>query len=401
MESSSRAQKLEGEAEGAALAVRVLHLARRYAPLRGGTELYARNLAEAQARQGRRVSIVTLDRDVTGVDKGRLPAAEVREGVRIVRLPGFGDSRFAICARPDRIVGEIGKADVVHLHDIRFMVGLTCLVTRLRRRQLILHTHGLVFHTNRSRRLKRFLFRAYYGPLLRVSGAWIAASSDHDARTLLELVPYLGKRTAVIRNAIDLARLLGLPRRPVDGRVIVFGRLSRSKAIERLLEALATIDGSWELWIAGAEEPSERARLEAIAVRLRIEGRVLFRGAYDEAAFEELLSTADLAAFPSGGEGFGLALLEALAAALPVLVSDIPAHRDLLGPELVDSLVDFGSPVVAGAHIARLLGTSSDAKASLGLQGRVRATRYGLPGLVAGIDELYESLGLGSLPQRA
>ncbi len=158
----------------------IVHVVRRYAPLLGGTETYVRDLAEAQARQGHRVTVLTLDHDVTGVDRGRLPSREERAGVRVVRVPASERGGSRITSRPWRLVREVTRADVVHIHDIRFMTGTTCLAARLRGRRVILHTHGLIFHTQWAARLKRFLIRAYFGPLLRLTGAAIVASSKPD-----------------------------------------------------------------------------------------------------------------------------------------------------------------------------------------------------------------------------
>ena len=380
----------------------IVHVVRRYSPLLGGTETYVRDLAEAQARQGHRVTVLTLDRDVTGVERGRLPSSEELAGVHVIRLPGLGSRRFAVTGRPDRLAREIGRADVVHLHDLRFMVGTACLAARIRHRPVILHSHGLLFHTPWARRLKRFMFRAYYGPLLRLCGAAVAASSEADRGSLLELVPYLARRTVVVENAIQLAPLLRLRRRPVRRRILAFGRVSRTKSLDRLLEAVATIKKSdWELWIAGAEEPAERARLEAVALERGIGERVRFHGPYSDESFGELLASADLAAFPSGGEGFGLALLEAMAAAVPVLANDIPAHRALLGPDLAGNLIDFGAAQRAGLEIATLLEMDEPPKLALGEKERARAAQYDEPRLLRDLETLYESLGVRSRPLRS
>jgi GT2 family glycosyltransferase/glycosyltransferase involved in cell wall biosynthesis len=371
----------------------IVHVVRRYAPLVGGTELYVRDLGEAQARQGHRVTVVTLDRDVTGVEPGRLPSSEERAGVRVVRLPGLGSRRFAITSRPFRLIREIARADVVHVHDLRFMTGTACITARLRRRRVILHTHGLIFHTQWAAGFKRFLFRAYFGPLLRLTGAAVAASSEPDRASLLELVPYLARRTVVVENAIKLERLLELPRHPTKGRVLAFGRVARSKWLDRLIEAIAAVDRSdCELWIAGSEEPAERARLEEVAAQRGIGERVCFHGQYSDEEFGELLASAQLAAFPSGGEGFGLALLEAMAAAVPVLANDIPTHRALL--------VDFSDAQAAGAAIARLLGLDARATRALGEQERTRAAEYDVSRLMRDMDKVYQLLGLGSRPSR-
>jgi GT2 family glycosyltransferase/glycosyltransferase involved in cell wall biosynthesis len=372
--------------------IRVLHVSRRFMPMLGGTETYIRDLADAQSRQGMQVRVLTLDHDVTGVMPGRLPGRDRHGEVEVVRLPGLGARRFAITSRPWRLMREVWRADVTHLHDIRFMTGLACLTARMHGRPVILHTHGLIFHTPWAARLKRALMRFYFGPVLRLTGAAIVASSTPDRDALVELAPYLSGRLVLLENAIRLERFLELAHAPVAGRVLAFGRVAPSKGLDRLLRALAGMPGEWRLWIAGAEEPAERARLLQIAAQLRIVERVELRGPYSDVEFGDLLSAADVAAFPSGGEGFGLALLEAMAAAVPVVVNDIPAHRALVGPDLAGLLTNFDSPAEAGRKLRELLDMSASERQALGETERRRAAEYDIARLLREVGELYESL---------
>jgi glycosyltransferase involved in cell wall biosynthesis len=101
-----------------------------------------------------------------------------------------------------------------------------------------------------------------------------------------------------------------------------------------------------------------------------------------------------VAAFPSRGEGFGLALLEAMAAGVPVVASAIPAHRELLGPGLEDRLIDFGRPDAAAAAIQALLVQSAAEQTQLSDRLRARARDYDMPRLVAQIEALYRQLGV-------
>jgi glycosyltransferase involved in cell wall biosynthesis len=96
-----------------------------------------------------------------------------------------------------------------------------------------------------------------------------------------------------------------------------------------------------------------------------------------------------VAAFPSRAEGFGLALLEAMAAGVPVVARDQPAHRDVLGPRLADRLVDFSDHRSSAAAIGAALSLSAGEFRSLAQLERDRAQAFALPRLVAEIDGLY------------
>jgi len=377
-----------------AASLRILHVARRFAPMLGGTERYVHDLARAQVMAGHEVTVFTLDRDVVGVVKGKLAAAEVAEGIRIIRVPGVGNRRAAITARPDLLIRVMRSSDVVHLHDMRFVFGIATIGAWLLRRHLIFHTHGLIFHTEWAQRLKRMAMRVAFGPLLRLSSAYVIADSEPDRETLIALAPYLASRTRLLEDAIDIADLLKLTRRPTAGFVVSLGRIAASKGLDRMIRALALLDTnvSWRLRLAGPADPREVDRLRRLIGSLQVGGRVEIAGPYPQGGELEILAEAHIAAFPSPGEGFGLALLEAMAAGVPVVANDIAAHRALLGAELVDRLTDFDDAPSAAAAIGRLLDGSSDYLASIETRERARAREFGIDRLLRQIDELYAEL---------
>ena len=175
--------------------LRVLHICRRYYPFVGGTQKYVHDLAVSQVEAGCRVTILTLDRDTAGPRRG-LPGRETLDGLDVVRVPGWGTPQIAIPYRPDRIWREIARHDVVHLHDARFAFA-SCLIGAVAaRRPRVFHTHGLIFHSGGTVRLKRLAMRIYFGPLLRLGGFRAVADSEADRALLLRDAPYLAKVTS-------------------------------------------------------------------------------------------------------------------------------------------------------------------------------------------------------------
>jgi glycosyltransferase involved in cell wall biosynthesis len=232
--------------------------------------------------------------------------------------------------------------------------------------------------------------------LLRLARARIVASSEPDRTTLLGHVPALTRRTVTLENGVDLSSLLRLERDPQPGALIVVGRLTPSKGVDDLLRALAHLTVTdWQLDVWGTEESGERLRLSLIVRSLGLEDRVVFHGAFNSDQLHHSLARASLAIFPSRAEGFGLALLEALAAGTPVLASDIPAHRALLGPDLADRVVDLTSPGAAAEEIVRHLTAAPATTTSLTERERARARSYDVGRLKRDIDALYIQLGLG------
>ncbi len=133
----------------------------------------------------------------------------------------------------------------------------------------------------------------------------------------------------VIPNGIELARFTPKTRLTYGDTpfVLTIGRLVPQKRQEWLLRALAPIHAPWRLEILG--DGPLHASLEALAETLGIRGRVSFRGAVGDV--RPFLQRADLFAFPSAWEGQGIAVLEAAASGVPLLLSDRPAFREWLG----------------------------------------------------------------------
>jgi glycosyltransferase involved in cell wall biosynthesis len=372
--------------------IRVLHICRRYRPFVGGTEKYVHDLAAAQAAAGHKVTILTLDRDIAGPTKG-LPGRETLDGLAVVRVPGRGTAQIAFTYRPDRIWREIARHDVVHLHDLRFALATAVVGAALARRPRVLHTHGLIFHSGAGSPLKRLAMRLYFGPLLCLGGVRTVASSEADRVLLMRDAPYLSKRTITCTNAIPLAPLLSLGRRPIPGRVVSIGRIVPNKALTDLVRALARIDDvDWSLVLAGQPDPDELARIEAVIHELQVKERVTFVLGFPEEEMPRLLESAALAAFPSTGEGFGIALLEAMAAGVPLLANWIPAHEALLGGDLSGRLVNFGDPAEAAESIRAALKAPKAELDGLSARLRTRAGDYDIARLLGQIDGLYREL---------
>jgi alpha-1,3-mannosyltransferase len=380
--------------------IRVLHICRRYRPFAGGTEKYVHDLACAQVAAGREVTILTLDRDIAGPTRG-LPRRETLDGATVDRVPGWGNAQVAVTFRPDRIWREIARHDVVHLHDLRFAMTSSILGAVVARRPRIFHTHGLIFHSGTGSRPKRLAVRLYFGPLLGLGGARIVASSEADRLLLLRDAPYLDKRTATCLDAVPLGPLLRLKRDPIPSRVVSIGRIAPNKALPNLVAALARIrDLDWSLVLAGESNPEELSRLQAQIDDLGLRSRVTFVLDFAEAELSGMLRSAALAAFPSKGEGFGIALLEAMAAGVPLLANRIPSHEALLGDDLTGQLIDFWDPESAAESIRAVLSSPEAALGELSGRLRTRAADFDIGRLVGQIDGLYASLGVRSHAKR-
>lgn len=228
---------------------------------------------------------------------------------------------------------------------------------------------------------------------------------SHDVRaSLAERAGFSDRRVLVISNGIDAGepRRSGIPlRSPNDPPVIgYFGRLSREKGVDILIEALALAHDAgctFEAQIVG--DGPERAALEALSVARGLDGRVTFRGFIPGAS--SLIPTVDIVAHTPRYEGFGLVILEAMAAAKPVIVAPAPGG-------LAEMVVPGETGLIAGdrspAEIARAVRTlvaDDRLRERMGIAARERwREHFTADRMAARTAEVYrQALGLPSRPE--
>jgi glycosyltransferase involved in cell wall biosynthesis len=177
-----------------------------------------------------------------------------------------------------------------------------------------------------------------------------------------------------------------------DAPLVVYtGRLHEMKGLDHLLSAwpavLARHPGA-RLWLVG--EGPFRPRLIEQIENLGLSTSVLLAGLYDDV--EDFLLAADVFVLPSLEEGMSLALLEAMAAGLPVVASSIAANALLVEDGRQGRLVAPGDSAALAAALAGLL-EQPDAAARLGSRARERVeARFSIARMVEAHLELFDRL---------
>jgi glycosyltransferase involved in cell wall biosynthesis len=219
----------------------------------------------------------------------------------------------------------------------------------------------------------------------------------------------------VVRNAVDdpTAGLLksrddiraGLGVRECDRVVLVVARLTAWKGVDTVMTALAGLvrggDGAARLVVVG--DGPDRARLEALAAALP-PGTVRFTGEIPKSEVGRWMGAADALALCSGYEGLSHVLLEAMAAGLPVVASDVGGNRALIQDGHDGLLVPFGDAPATGRALAELLTDGPRARtirenARSGAAGRTVA-RMVDETLAVFREALYEAGMKGRGPER-
>jgi glycosyltransferase involved in cell wall biosynthesis len=134
---------------------------------------------------------------------------------------------------------------------------------------------------------------------------------------------------------------------------VYVGRLHAGKGLETLVRAWQIVVRRWRharLWLVGSGP--DRGRLVDLVHDLELQGKVILPGPFSDA--QSTLLAADAFVLPSQEEGMSISLLEAMAARLPVVATDIPGNRPLVEHEKHGLLVPCGEPETLAAAIRRL-----------------------------------------------
>jgi glycosyltransferase involved in cell wall biosynthesis len=173
-----------------------------------------------------------------------------------------------------------------------------------------------------------------------------------------------------------------------DGEFLVaaLGRLAPIKDHETLVRAVAATDAHLLLCGDGPLAP----KLQSLAEELGAGDRVHFHGWTDDAA--EVLAQVDAVALTSRNEGTPLALIEAHAAGLPIVATDVGGVGDIVVPGETGFLVPTADPGAVAQALCRLA-EDADLRVRYGAAGRARmADRYSSKSAIASLADLYASL---------
>lgn len=226
-------------------------------------------------------------------------------------------------ARPDVVIGFLPLGNVFGLSA----AALAGVPRRVACQRSPGTTYGSIM-----RMLDRILgTTGIYNSIICVSEAVRDSFSDYPQRYRNKL--------SVIYNGIDQIPLPELDKNSARQRLglpsgvplfVAAGRLENQKNHSFLINVLSKIKG---VHVAIAGEGGQRRSLETLARSTGVSDRITFLGRLNQESVRQLLKAADIFIQPSLYEGQSNALLEAMYAGLPIIASDVPAHRETLCDE--------------------------------------------------------------------
>jgi glycosyltransferase involved in cell wall biosynthesis len=265
-----------------------------------------------------------------------LPSYEVHEGVHIHRVfvPSAGIKLESPSDGSAFMAGALLKGLNLGDFDLYapqqfFPIFPLWLIAKAKRKPLVATIHDVYRETWLQKYgFKGCLMAAFEKVTLKFPYARIITVSSSSKKKLIES-GVSGHRIEIIPNGVDVGKYDEVKVEKSDRpRVIYVGRLIGYKHVDDLLVAFSRLDLDAELYIVG--EGPERKKLEDLAEKLKVNHNVTFTGFVDERKKIELLKSSHVLVLPSSTEGFGIAVIEAMAARTSVLATDIPALRELV-----------------------------------------------------------------------
>ena len=356
-----------------------------FPPEVGGLESHVRYLCRSLVGRGHQVNVVT------SLSQPGLPQHQIIDGISVWRtwIPSrntFGWATYAVCSTP-KLVALGQEADVLHAQDIASV--LPCIIAKRRRKTPIVTT----YHTSHFlKRAKSLFWRPVFRTFLRMADHNLAASAEiasvgKNIAPQVDVEPLTnGVDTSIFRKIDPI-----LPHLEEGGyRLIIPRRLFSKNGVEYFVRALPMIRDAVNVEAIVVGDGPERGRLESLAGKLGVTDHLTFMGVCPHDKMPGLLSSSDLAVFPSLMEATSIAALESMACEVPVAASRIGGLPEILDHE-VGALFEPADPESLAETVIALLKGGQLRK--LGLEARKRVVeRWSNERLTDRHLEIYEDL---------
>jgi glycosyltransferase involved in cell wall biosynthesis len=353
----------------------VLHLVEHL--YQGGIERLLEQLARSTPRQSQSLHFFTYQtKQLAGIGK------ELAEHGTPVYTYDKGKGYDLELLRRLVDVVKTQKIDVVHTHDFgptEYAVALKIRFPRLR----LIHTHHTVHDFLRHRKYVLF-FRFAVLFYSRVVGV-----SDYVTGILRRLCPHARYKILTVSNGLDVESFQRQPRPIASGalRLVNVSRISAEKNLLHLLRACTKLREAgipFELHHAGSGNAEEEDRVRGYVKSNGLEGHVFFAGFQSDV--RPTLAKGDIFVSSSTTEGHPVAVLEAMAAGLLCLCSDIPAHRILSK----DGILLFGLDEDSLFQLLRRVHAEPDAYRDVAARARLQVKeRFSLERMIASYGRVY------------
>lgn len=293
---------------------RILHVYKDFRPHTGGGGVarHIAGLADLALQEGHPIRVIAQDAD-----------------------PDAGAGRYEVhLAGKASLWADIRWADIVHVHGSRTPISLRAAHMAYRLHKKIVYTpHCYYDHDSKvGKRAAKWLWD-------QLAERWLLKRADATVLLAEFWMDYLQARNLRVTHPVFIPNCVLLKSLPQDAMgtelkgspaMLSVGRLDRVKRLEDAIAAL-TQPGLEQAVLHLVGTGPDRARLEQIVTDLQLQERVRFHGFVSDSDVAQMAARADAFVLPSEMEGMPTVIIEMLLHRCPVIASDIPGNRAILG----------------------------------------------------------------------
>jgi glycosyltransferase involved in cell wall biosynthesis len=373
--------------------MKILQITSSFYPVIGGQEKVVLETSKELVKMGHDVTILTTD---LFREDQKLPSNEEIEGINVVRLKnkfylkGYGYSPGAV----KWLKNNWKDYDLVHSHGYNRFLSEYALFYLRNKVPTFFSAHGFI-HTK-----KNYFFKKIHDITL---GKVVKYAKKCTALTKLDYAEYskLGVPTDKVMdlpNGVDVDKYNSPDKKLVNSlkkkfnlknkTLIYAGRIHKSKGLNYVFEAIQNLDCNF---LIVGQDAGYKEDLIKLSKKLGIEDKIIFAGCLSDEEFIAAYYSSDIFVLFSEWEGFGIVAIEAMATALPVIVSDRGSLPFIVENGCEGYIVPFENVDFLKKKIDFLLCDPKKRKI-LGTNGKNKSKKYSWKNIVDGLEKVYTEL---------
>ena len=389
--------------------MKILHVISNVSPSAGGPPQVLRGMTKAQALSGLSVHICTTNR--CPFSHTSMPLRDIRSyfdsNVKVHIFPAQFDSILFSFRMAFWLISSMSSFDVVHIHGLyRFPSSFAALIARLYKIPYLIRPHGsLDPYIHKRSTLNLLPLKRVYEKIIdfpNIANASLIHFTSLDESTLCEKYNFPTPHI-VVPNGLDWNRYAELPSKGWlrnklalnDQPIVLFlGRLHFKKGFDLLIPSFSSVLQQFpdtQLVIAGPDNYGYLKQIKSWILEYNLDQNVQFLGMLDSEEVLKALVDSNVFVLPSYTENFGVAVIEAMACSIPVVVSDQVNIHDVVSSYDAGIVTTLSSQQLAKS-INYIL-SNNDIAYRFGQNGRkLVSEKYTWESIVESLTTSYENI---------
>lgn len=366
--------------------MKIIQVSPYYFPHLGGMETCVREISERLAKRGHRVDVYTsnIGNKEGDLSQSKNLAIRYLHAREIAHTPLIPSLFFKLLS--------VTRDTAIHVHISQpFVPEVVWLVSKIRKIPYIAHVHIDIEPTGKM----GFLLPVYKKILLRV----VLYSASKIVVPTKDYVALIGKKYSIpkckiiiIPHGVDLTNFKNTSVKLHNpARLLFVGRLTSQKNVPLLIRAFKkTVDNNKNIELHIVGDGEDKSKIIHSIKALKLESKVVLHGYKRGKDLFKIYSNSDIFVLPSRYESFGIVAIEAMAARLPIVASDIPGVRNVIRDNETGLLVKH-TPKDFSKAIEKLL-INSKLREKLVENGFEEVKKYNWEKIVSKFEKTYRKV---------